>query len=97
MQDSWVLGFVTAEETVVPAKRYKNPDNAALIAWISNYCAKSPLSQIALASFALTQELRNDPADAKLYEDVMRNVYRRNCAEGDRDACEVLKKNDEKR
>jgi hypothetical protein len=27
----------------------------------------------------------------------MRNVYRRNCAEGDRDACEVLKKNEEKR
>lgn len=89
-QESWLLGFVTAEELTSPEKRYKNPDNAAVIAWVSNYCAKSPLVSIAQAAFALTLELRNDPANLKKAMEAVRSGLRRACASGDKKACASL-------
>jgi hypothetical protein len=89
-QDNWLFGFVTAEELFSQSKRYKNPDNAALVAWITNYCAKSPLDQLMQAAFSLTLELRNDPADLDKAVAVVRKVYRKKCDEGDQDACKAL-------
>jgi hypothetical protein len=58
-QDSWLLGFVTAEEFFSQSKRYKNPDNAALVAWIANYCAKSPLDQLMQAAYCRRRDDRD--------------------------------------
>jgi hypothetical protein len=91
IQDSWLLGFVTAEELFSNQKRYKNPDNAALIVWVSDYCAKKPLSQLMEASYVLTVELRNgDPAALERFKEQMRPVYRRMCDTGDKEACKFL-------
>ena len=93
LQESWVLGFVTAMEFQAPTKNYHSPDNFALIAWISNYCAKSPLDNLVQAAFGLTLELRkDDPADLERAKDVIRTVLRRKCSEGDSDACKSLEK-----
>jgi hypothetical protein len=90
-QDNWLFGFVTAEELFSATKRFKNPDNAALIAWVSDYCAKKPLSQLSEASYMLTIELRNgDPAELERFKEKMRPVYRRMCDTGDKEACKFL-------
>jgi hypothetical protein len=90
-QDNWLFGFVTAEELFSDTKRFKNPDNAALIAWVSDYCAKKPLSQLMEASYVLTIELRSgDPADVERFKEMMRPVYRRKCDAGDKEACKFL-------
>jgi hypothetical protein len=90
-QDNWLLGFVTAEEMFSSTKRFKNPDNAALIAWVSDYCAKKPLSQLMEASYVLTVELRSgDPAEVERFKETMRPMYRRKCDAGDTDACKFL-------
>ena len=64
LQDNWILGFVVAIEIQSGKKYYSSPDYAALIAWVSNYCTASPLSDLADAALRLTRELQNDPADA---------------------------------
>jgi hypothetical protein len=92
LQDHWVFGFVTAEELYAETKHYNSPDNAALIAWIGNYCAKSPLVQVANAAFALVLELRNDPAELEKSMEAIRKVFRSKCNEGDSDACKALEK-----
>ena len=86
----WLLGFVTAEEMFIEKPRYKNPDNAALIAWVSNYCAKSPLDQLLNAAFSLTIELRNDPADLEKYKEIIRGLFRGKCEAGDKEACKSI-------
>jgi hypothetical protein len=58
LQENWVLGFVTAAEVFSEAKRYKSADNAALFAWISNYCSQAPLDDLAKAAISLTLELQ---------------------------------------
>jgi hypothetical protein len=91
VQDNWLFGFVTAEEFFSDTKRFKNPDNAALIAWVSDYCAKKPLSQLSEASYMLTVEMRNgDPGELEHFKEQMRPVYRRMCDGGDQDACKFL-------
>jgi hypothetical protein len=89
-QDNWLLGFVTAEELFSQVKRYKNPDNAALIAWINNYCAKAPLDQLMQAAYLLTLELRNDPAELEKAAAVIRKVIQQKCDGGDQEACKAL-------
>jgi hypothetical protein len=89
-QDNWVFAFVTAEEFFSETKRYKNPDNAALIAWISNYCSKAPLDKLAQAAYLLTLELRNDPADFESAKAGLLKGFERQCADGDKDACKFL-------
>jgi hypothetical protein len=92
MQDQWVLGFVTAEEFVTSSPRYtRDTDNAALLSWISNFCAKSPLDPIVMAAYGLTIELRKDPADIERAKEVIRGVLRNKCEEGDQKSCEILK------
>jgi hypothetical protein len=84
-QDNWLFGFVTAEELFSDTKRFKNPDNAALVAWVSGYCVKKPLSHV------LTIELRSgDPADVERFKAQMRPIYSRKCDGGDREACKFL-------
>jgi hypothetical protein len=90
-QDNWLFGFVTAEEFFSDTKRFKNPDNAALIAWVSDYCAKKPLSQLMEASYMLTNALRrDDPAQLEHFKEQMRQVYRPQCNAGDKAACNSL-------
>lgn len=59
----WVMGFVTAYNMF--AWQGENvsgtSDNTGLLAWIDNYCASHPLDNLAHASAALVEELRNRP------------------------------------
>jgi hypothetical protein len=90
-RDQWVLGFVTAERWFSKTKRYKDPDNAALVAWISNYCSKAPLDQLSLAAYLLTFELRNDPAESERFATGLRKVIEQRCTNGDKEACKFLR------
>ena len=89
-QDQWVLGFVTAEEFLSETTRYKSPDNAALISWVTKYCSKSPLDPLANAAYSLTLQLRNDPADLERIAAGLRKELEQQCSNGDTDACKFI-------
>jgi hypothetical protein len=90
LQDHWVFGFVTAMEFQAPKKNFNSPDNPALIAWVSNYCTKSPLNNLMAAAFGLTLELQNDPADLERMKEIVRSAGQKMCNDGDKEACKRL-------
>lgn len=58
---AWVRGFVSAinlEGSSSSGHITEGIDNSAVEAWIDNYCTSNPLDTLALATVALTLELR---------------------------------------
>lgn len=51
----WAATWADAQPKLV--NPLANLDEAALVQWISNYCAAHPLDKLAAAAYALTSEL----------------------------------------
>ena len=81
---------MTAAEFLAPKSNYTSPDNYALVAWINDYCIKSPLNNLVMAAFGLTLELQKDPADLDKVKEAMRSVLRPKCDAGDKEACKSI-------
>lgn len=59
-QDAWLLGYLSAYSYWGASRTddvFGKTDNAALIAWVSGYCAAHPQDQIATAARALVGAL----------------------------------------
>ena len=60
LNQSWVLGFVTAYNLYRPASQNSTPrpmDSRGMMAWIDNYCDANPLKDISDAAQALIDDL----------------------------------------
>jgi hypothetical protein len=60
LNQSWVLGFVTAYNLYRPASQDGSPrpmDSRAMMVWIDNYCDANPLKDIFDAAQALVEDM----------------------------------------
>ena len=60
LNQSWVLGFVTAYNLYKPASQDSSPkpmDSRGMMAWIDNYCDANPLKDIFDAAQALVEDM----------------------------------------
>lgn len=67
-QDAWLMGYVSAYSdwgTDRSSDLFDKTDNAALVAWVSNYCAVHPRDQIATAARALIASLTRRAGSAR--------------------------------
>lgn len=58
----WINGFLTGYNYYSPKQQALVPDNAAMLAFVDNYCSKNPLQTLILAAAALVQEAGGKPA-----------------------------------
>lgn len=60
--EDWVMGYITAYNFTTQGDIAKGTNNAALAAWIDNYCSAHPSDSLATASAALITDLFNPHA-----------------------------------